>query len=161
MRAYTVHAPPREPAEPERFVFVKDGFCWPALFLSILWILWHRMWLTLMGYVIYILVLAWIERLTGETNATIIGLLGALLFALEANNIRRLSLANRGWRDLGGSYGRDLQEAEIRFFTKWNRPPPGRESGERREAVARAAFMPVRRSDADDPILGLFPEPER
>jgi membrane-bound ClpP family serine protease len=68
------------------------------LFLPILWILWHRLWLTLIGYIIFVLLIAWTGRLATEQIATILAILGAILFALEANNVRRLSLARRGWR---------------------------------------------------------------
>jgi hypothetical protein len=161
MRAYTVHAPPEAPAAPERFAFVKDGFSWPALFVPIIWILWQRLWLTLMGYVIFVLVVAWIELLVGTGYAMLVGLLGSILFALEANNICRLSLDRRGWRDLGSSFGQNLDEAEIRFFQKWVEGGSRVQPAERREAIARTTFQPTRASDADEPILGLFPEPER
>ena len=54
MALYTVFAPPPEPGEtapdPVRFVFVKDGFCWPALFIPELWLLFRRMWLVFVLY---------------------------------------------------------------------------------------------------------------
>ena len=161
MRAYTVHAPPDEPA-PERFTFVKDGIAWPALFVPILWILWHRLWLALMGYVIFVLVIMWTERLVNENAAFVVGALGLILFALEANNIRRLSLGSRGWRDMGGSFGQNLDEAEIRFFEKWTKARPAVRSADRQGAITRAAYpQPEQHDRSDEPIFGLFPEPER
>src|SRR5688500_13710887 len=116
MRAYTIHAPPGDASSPERFAFVKDGFCWPALFVPILWILWRRLWLTLVWYIAWLLALAWVDRLAGEGAATVLALIGAVFFAFEANDIRRRSLRHRGWRDIGASSGANLDEAEIRFF---------------------------------------------
>ena len=163
MRAYTVHAPPEDVGDadaPEEFVFVKDGFSWPALFVPVLWILWHRLWLTLMGYVIWVLLVMWVDRLAGEMAATTLAILGAILFALEANNIRRSSLARKGWRDIGGTFGANLDEAEIRFFEKWGKADA--HFGSRREAIARAAYPAPRRAEAEDErIFGLFPEAER
>jgi hypothetical protein len=156
MRAYTVHAPPDDPSAPERFAFIKDGFSWPALFVPLLWILWHRLWLVLLGYLVYLAALACIGGLTGDANATIVGLLGAILFALEANNLRRWSLHRRGWREVGGSFGQNLDEAEARFFQSWGRAP----DGHARRAAA-ASHLAARTADGDEPILGLFPEPER
>ena len=155
MRAYTVHAPPGA-AAPERYAFVKDGIAWPALFVPVLWILWHRLWLTLVWYVVLFLVIAWTERLFGDTVATILAVLTAILFALEANNIRRLSLQSRGWREVGSSFGANLEEAELRYFEPRRSPPPAPapmrpEPAPRRDDFARD----------DDPIFGLFPEPER
>ena len=157
MRAFTVHAPPNDPLAAERFAFIKDGFSWPALLLPILWILWHRLWLTFVWYFVYVLVLAWIGRLFGDDLATIVGILGAILFALEANNLRRLSLEGRGWRDLGSTFGANLDEAEIRFFGTWN--------GGSLAAADRpnASIWTGSRGDGyqeDATALGLFPEPD-
>ena len=33
----------------QRFVFVRDGFHFWALLLGPLWLLWHRLWLALLG----------------------------------------------------------------------------------------------------------------
>jgi hypothetical protein len=104
MRAYTVHAPPGDDA-PDRYALIKDGFSWPALFFAVPWMLWHRMWLTLMGYVIAWLLIAWTMRLANNDVGTVIAVLGAVFFAMEANNFRRWSLAGRGWRELGSAYG--------------------------------------------------------
>jgi len=162
MRAYTVHVPPGDPPAPERFAFVKDGFSWPALFVPVLWILWHRLWLTLVGYIIFVLVLMWTERLANENAATLLGILGGILFALEANTIRRLSLDRRGWREMGGSFGRNLEDAEMRFFESWAKSDSGVASAGRRKAIARAAYAgPEQQDRSDEPIFGLFPEPER
>lgn len=159
MRYYSVHAPDDEPDSPERYAFVKDSFSWPALLVPILWILWHRLWLTLLYYVVFLVVVAWTARLLGDLAATVLGAIGLIVFALEANNIRRLSLESRGWREVGSSFGRNLEEAEARFFGA------GAEAtvASRKEAViARAAYMPGQRPQAaDEPIFGLFPEPER
>jgi hypothetical protein len=157
MKAFTVHARPLDP--PESFAFVKDGFSWPALFFPVLWILWHRLWLTLLGYVIFILVVAWVGRLSGEEAAGWVAVLGALLFAFEANDIRRRSLDSRGFAEVGAATGRDFDEAEIRFFDQWSQSGAEPTKG---EAMARAAYPPrMRESGGDEPIIGLFPEPER
>ena len=53
MSVYTVHEPPLRAAEaspdPERFVFVRDGFYFWAFLLTPLWMLWHRLWLVLVA----------------------------------------------------------------------------------------------------------------
>ena len=54
MPVYTVHEPPMRglPSVPdaERFAFVRDGFYFWAFLFAPLWMLWHRMWLVLVGY---------------------------------------------------------------------------------------------------------------
>jgi hypothetical protein len=159
MRVYSVHAPPDEPVAAEKFVFLKDGFSWPALFFPVLWILWHRLWLTLVWYVVFVLVVAWAGRLGGEGLGLAVALLGSLLFALEANNLLRQALDARGFTEVGGASGRNYEEAETRFITEWGER---RDMPTPREAMARAAYSPEARAHgADEPILGLFPEPER
>ena len=102
MRYYSVHAPDGEFDSPEDFVFVKDGFSWPALFVPILWILWHRLWLTLVWYVVFVLVVAWTGRLLGDDVATVSRRSRQRSSSrFEANNIRRLSLEGRGWDEVG------------------------------------------------------------
>lgn len=169
MRVYTVHAPPEAADTPERFVFVKEGFSWPALFVPILWTLWHRMWLVTLLYLLWAVLLFALGWWVGEPQDTVIALLGGILFALEANNLRRWSLGRRGWTEVGAAAGKDLEEAEIRFFGGWlgegrMRAESSGDDGlvDRREAMARAAYSPQARSHgADEPIFGLFPEPER
>ena len=55
---YTVHEPPLKPDEsapdPDRFVFVRDGFSFWAFLLAPLWMLRHRLWLVLLGYLIIV-----------------------------------------------------------------------------------------------------------
>src|SRR5258708_39917726 len=52
MPVYTVHAPKAQGADfraTDRFVFVRDGFhLWAAL-LGPVWLIWHRLWLALVG----------------------------------------------------------------------------------------------------------------
>lgn len=159
MRYYSVHAPAEEPDSPERFVFIKDGFSWPALFVPVLWILWHRLWLALVYFIVFVLVVAWTGRLATDDIALVVAILGTLLFALEANNIRRLSLERRDWDEVGSSFGKNISEAEARFFATGPEPT---DALDRRAAMLRAAYAPERgHAASDEPILGLFPEPER
>jgi len=159
MRYYSVHAPDDEPDTPERYEFVKDGFSWPALLVPILWILWHRLWLTLVYYIVFVLVVAWTGRLFGDGAATALGAIGLVMFALEANNIRRLSFESRGWREMGSSFGRNLEEAEARFYGAGTEE---RAASRKAAVISRAAYTPEHRPQiAEDPIIGLFPEPER
>ena len=56
MAVYTVHQPPLRATDaapdPQRFVFVRDGFYFWAFLPRALWMLWHRMWLVLLIYVV-------------------------------------------------------------------------------------------------------------
>ena len=56
MTVFTVHQPaPRkneDVAPPDRFAFVRDGFYFWAFLLGPLWMLWHRLWLVLVIYLV-------------------------------------------------------------------------------------------------------------
>lgn len=99
-------------------VFVKDGFSWPAFFIPLFWMLWHRLWLPLVGYVgvVALIVLAgygfsWPDNLTGG-----MGLLANLFVGLEGNNFRRRALAKRGFEEVADIVANDGEEASYRFF---------------------------------------------
>src|SRR5436190_6728734 len=54
MRVYTVHAPVANGADlvsADKFVFVRDGFHFWAAAATVIWLLWHRLWLVLLGWI--------------------------------------------------------------------------------------------------------------
>jgi hypothetical protein len=131
MAIYTVLAPPARDGEaapdPLKTVFVKDGFSWPALFFAAPWMIYRRMWLTLVVYVAVMAALGYVmQRAGGDFGASVV-LLVHLLFALEANNLRRWTLERRGFRLVAVAEGRNIEEAEIRYFSSReasDTPPP-------------------------------------
>ena len=55
MPVYTVHAPVANGADlaaTDKFVFVRDGFHFWAAVASVIWLLWHRLWLALIGWIV-------------------------------------------------------------------------------------------------------------
>jgi hypothetical protein len=169
MSIYTVHEPPPkadagEP-DPERFVFVRDGFSFWAFLLAPLWMLRHRMWLVFLGYVIVTVALQVGLRLIGASTTVIMlaGALVSLLIGFEAASLRRFTLWRRRWKNVGIVVGDDVESAERRFFDAWmNRPRanPSSASAEPRAASALApAVPPARRSPASRDVIGLFPQP--
>ena len=56
MQTFTVHEPPNAPADrvdrAESLLFIKDGFSWGAALFGPLWLLAHRLWWPLIGYII-------------------------------------------------------------------------------------------------------------
>jgi uncharacterized protein DUF2628 len=125
MLTFTVHEPPDPPADridrAERLVFIKDGFTWAAAIFGPLWMLVHRLWWALLGYVL----LAGTFELVGRMSVLDrrwLGLAGFavnLLIGLEADTLRRWALERRGWRVLGVVTGRTLDECERRFLEAW------------------------------------------
>src|ERR1700756_3244535 len=133
MAVYTVHqAPPRADAASaaERFVFVRDSFSWWAFLLAPLWMLRHRMWLVLLGYVVISgAIEAALVRFGASAAAlALVGLLISLLVGLEASTLRRFALRRRGWSNVGIISGHDLEDAERRFFDTWLRESRSRNS---------------------------------
>ena len=118
MRCFTVHR--RDTGlftEPET-VLVKEGFNWPAFFLTFLWALWQRMWLTaalilaaqLAGGVLS----AWLHLADVAELALSLGIM--LIVGFSANDWRRRSLARRRYEESGIVCGRDRDEAELRLL---------------------------------------------
>jgi hypothetical protein len=180
MATYTVHEPPpkRDQAapDPDRFVFVRDGFSFWAFVLAPLWIvlapLWmlrHRLWVALVGYIVLVIVLQLALTVIGAGTAvmTAAGVLMALLVGLEAATLRRYTLARRRWRNVGVVVGDDLETAERRFFDAWvdrggeTRLPARSWSHTPTAATSpMAVAAPAMRSPqpASD-VIGLFPQP--
>jgi len=143
--------------DPDRFVFVRDGFYLWAFLLSVLWMLWHRLWLALL---IYVVVAAGAEtalRYAGVPGPVlaVIGLLLSFLVGIEAATLRRFKLARRGWKNVGVVIGDDVEDAERRFFDAWVRSAPAG----RVKPLATSAPPPPPRPHQPPDIVGLFPEP--
>jgi hypothetical protein len=154
MTIYTVHAPPagdRRAMDPTAFAFVKEGFCWPALFFPFVWILYRRLWLVLLGYLVVTLALARFGAALGEPVQGSAALLAWLLFALEANGLRRWTLERNGWRLVGVASGTRLSDAEQRFFPAWIA------AGAKVPAAPSAPPPPQKPSAEAGEVLGLFP----
>jgi len=164
MPTFTVHAPPPKKGEaatePERFVFVRDGFHVWAFVLAPLWLLVHRLWLALLGYLVVSVVLALLLvllRVSAQVQLPA-SLLVALLVGFEAATIWRWTLGRRGWKTLGFVVGEDREIAEQRFYAAWaNRAaaPPSPPA----DLPQPQYGTPVRRGPpSPTDVIGLFPE---
>jgi len=163
MAIFTVHQPPPKKyqgsPDPERFAFVRDGFSFWAFLFGPLWMLRHRMWLVLVGYIAVTAALQVGLRLAGVGGGVSLfaGFMLALLVGLEAGTLRRFTLGRRGFRALGVIVGDDREAAERRFFDSWVRgealaPLPATQSAPAKPPA------PSQPSQAPD-VIGLFPEP--
>ena len=171
MPVYTVHAAVTNGAgiaATDRFAFVRDGFHFWAALLGPVWLVWHRLWLALIGWTgVTVVIDVGIARLGASGTAIFLAnLLIALLMGFEASSIRRWTLSRRNWRQLDIVVARNEEAAEWRFFDRWaanqriindqtavdrGAPPPTRD-------IPGQAFSrppPLPRNE----IIGLFPEP--
>lgn len=120
MRIYTVHVSPGESpggldAEP---TLIKEGFCWPAFFLTVIWALWHRLWLVAAGMLLGSLVLTGAGAALGlnAVGATVVTLGYDVLIGYLANDLRRWTLRRRGFRETAAVAGGDHASAEHRYL---------------------------------------------
>jgi len=160
MAVYTVHEPrPRRnevAAPPERYAFVRDGFYFWAFLFGPLWMLWHRLWLVLVMYLVAdaaIYAALWALGLSGAVKFAVAVLI-AILVGCEAGTLRRWSLRRR-WRNVGLVVAPNQEAAEHRFFESWS----GRESSPP-PPVAAAPPPSMRMPDPAPDVIGLFPEPQ-
>jgi hypothetical protein len=165
MSVYTVHEPPIRATgavpESDRFIFVRDGFSFWAFIAAPLWMLWHRMWLVLLGYIVLaaILIAALVVLGASSGALAVVGLFIALLIGLEASTLRRFTLWRRGWRNVGVVNGHDVEDAERRFFDAWlGRAPAQRDSAAKPPPLPPSVPSAPRPPQQPD-VLGLFPEP--
>ena len=162
MAVYTVHQPPLKKYEaapdPERFAFVRDGFSFWAFLFGPLWMLRHRMWLVLVGYIVIVAAMHLALRFVGASNGATMfaGFMLALLVGMEAGTLRRFTFGRRRWRNVGTIVGGDRETVERRFFDSWVR-------GETLSPLPPAAHAtampgaPAPRASAPD-VIGLFPQ---
>ncbi|HXZ22721.1 MAG TPA: DUF2628 domain-containing protein [Pseudolabrys sp.] len=163
MPTYTIHAPPPKTAtpasDPERFIFVRDGFYFWAFALGPVWFLLHRLWLAFVFYIVgYGLIGVGLALVRASTSVQIVvGLLIAVLIGFEAPSIWRWTLTRRGWSTLGFLVAEDAEVAERRFFAQWvQRITPVVSSASTEPKYS----APVRRGPpSGSDVIGLFPEP--
>ena len=110
MRVFTVHTPPAETASAGAAMplLVPEGFCGFALLFGPLWLLAHRLW--------------WQAAVLFVASA-LLGLLSPwaaaglqLVFAFEAEDIRRWALARQGWTVAGVVASADAEAATQRLL---------------------------------------------
>ncbi len=151
MAVYTVHEPPpkryEQTRDPERFAFVRDGFSFWAFLFGPLWMLRHRMWLVLVGYI-------GVVRRAGGRAAALLDASAAASCGGRAScsrfwsaSRRRRCAASRSAAAAGAisasSWRDDLEAAERRFFDAWVRA--ARAAPRRPSAVASRQLAPAAR----------------
>ena len=103
MLTFTVHEPPNAPPDridrAESLVFIKDGFGWVAALFAPIWLLVHRLWWPLLGFIVLSGGFELIKRVTGVDQRWVgLAMLALnLLIGFEADTLRRWALERRGW----------------------------------------------------------------
>jgi Protein of unknown function (DUF2628) len=142
----------------DRFMFLPDRFSLWAFLFGPLWMIWRRLWVVLIVYLLGVGLVGYSLRLLGigwTGSAIVFGLI-QLLLGLEATSLVRWTRARHGWRECGVVIADDIDLAERRFFdnrtalrtaAKPNSVP----------APGQAPAAPVAPSLPE--VIGLFPEP--
>jgi len=124
MSTFVVMAPPEyddvagDPNQTDRLEFVPDRFSVLAFLFSLIWLLVHRMWLVLLGYLGVTLVIELLALSVSQEAMGVVAFVIAILFAHEAQALRRWSLERKGWRVVGIVDAAGKDEAELRFLHK-------------------------------------------
>lgn len=140
MAVYSVHEPEGRSFDPAAdVVFVRSGFSAAAVVFGVLWFVWHRMWLGLGLYILVLFALgfAGVVAQLHPTGIMFMQSLVAITLGFQAAYIRRWHLERRGIREVAVTSGRNLDAAEIQFF-----------SGRYRAAMDSPHTLPVEPSSA-------------
>lgn len=118
MSIFTVYENPN-PLSSELIVLVKEGFCWPAFFFSFLWALYEGLWsIAFLYLVILISGITFIKIFFFNENVVYLYLfIFNFGYAFLVNDFRRIVIYFKGWPSLAIVQGKNLKEAEERFFS--------------------------------------------
>ena len=157
MSVYTVQAPTGmlgEP-EPERAVFLREGFSWPAFVFALLWLVWHRLWAIAALWLVASGLLAWLAVWHfGLGTTLLIALALRILLGIEGNGLLRRQLARRRYRLIGVVAAPASETAERLFFNRLSEPQAAPTPAPKDAPTGPP--MPNR----DTEVLGVFPLPE-
>ena len=150
-------------ARADALQFVKEGFSWPAFFVPALWLIYCRMWIELVLFVVIFGALQWVFGVDKPGQDLLgwvmIGLFA--LFAFEANDLRGAALERRGYRLIGVAEGRSRTRSRALLLP--HLAAAARKAGADRAAPARAERdseqrrRPAHAGEGDE-VIGLFPQ---
>jgi hypothetical protein len=117
MKVYSIHRNSGGGPVPE---LVPEGLNVAALVFGPLWAAWHGLWWTAAGLTVSLVAIRGAGFLLQMTADQMLAGVTALLviFAAEANDIRRRALERHGRIELGLVSGRNRREAEIRALAR-------------------------------------------
>ena len=118
MTTYTVYMPPEGSHDnpEEEFLLVPDSKATWALIFPPFWLVWHRLWLPLMVYLVLITAILMIALWSPSVAVSYLSILPGLYLLLEGYQLVRRNLENKGWQFAGIVEGENREEAEIRYL---------------------------------------------
>lgn len=120
MTTYNVYLPPiGSPEEPsDNFRLVADKKAPWALIIPIFWLLYHRLWLPLLGYAVITAAILLLLSYNQHPAIAYLSVLPGFYLLLEGQELVRGKLERMGWQYDGIVEGDDQEEAEIRYIAK-------------------------------------------
>lgn len=155
MTTYSIYLPPERPGiDPERdFRLLPDGGSLFALILPLVWLIWNRLWIALLAYLLIVAALGLASPLLNPITVVILSGLPALYLYLEGKELIRRKYERAGWCYHGIVEADAYESAEMKVLTEGDLasdpvfiPPP---------STALNAKMPPRAASVQ---TGIFPE---
>ncbi len=118
MKIYSVHLR-RHGLDPDRDIeLVKEGFSWPAFFLTFVWALWHRLWLAAAVFFLATAGLNWAvyELQIDPISQAALTLGLAAAFGYLGNDLRCRKLARQDFVLAGVAAGPNSDQALSRYL---------------------------------------------
>ncbi|MBB4066898.1 DUF2628 domain-containing protein [Gellertiella hungarica] len=145
MASYLVMMPPEGETNPDSARFIRDGFSLAAFVFPLLWLLWNRLWLYTLVYVLVVIGLGVAAEEWASSDALVVAQLAlSLLIGLEGGTIRAGHLVSKGWKMVAVIPASSLDEAEEIYFASADMPSPaGPQSMPLPSGLARSHGAPV------------------
>ncbi|MCB1378698.1 MAG: DUF2628 domain-containing protein [Alphaproteobacteria bacterium] len=116
MATYSIFC--REGGSPDSVVFVKEGFSVPAMVFTVLWALWHKMWIAAAVMLVVMALVAGLFSILAPDDQMIavVNLAAGLVLGFEAHRLRCWSLTLSGYRQADLIQAQNIDEAEWKYF---------------------------------------------
>lgn len=148
MTFYSVYLPPHgAKKQGDEFLrLVPDKKSPWALLIPVLWLLYHRLWMALLVYLVITAFIIMVFSINPHPAILYLSALPGLYLLLEGQELVRAKLERKGWNFAGVVEAVNHDEAELRYYARRETP-----------RVSSASARPVPRK-VSPTNHGLFPE---
>ncbi len=121
LKIYTAHVKPGTANAAEKPIFVREGFNLFAFALTVLWALYHRLWIPALFIALFngTIMLLDKERVLSSVGVGVIQIGVNILIGFHANDWLRAGLTRRGYIFADVVTGDSLLRAEQRYFERY------------------------------------------
>lgn len=156
MTIYSVYLPPLGSSKPpaETFRLIPDKKSPWALIAPLFWLLYHRLWLALLAYLVVTAAIALLFSWQQHIAIAYLSALPGLYLLLEGQELVSAKFERMGWRFAGVVEGEDKEEAEIRYLASGVHTQP-EQLRENEQSSAHFRHLPKKNVFQTQ---GLFPE---